>query len=413
LDLPALAALFAAPRPSDAEPAKPVLQAARVDGIDVEAKDGGFSLRAGPIEAADVRLRALHAPTLAALSRPEGPLTGGVEDAALALGLLDSLEFGALEAQELSLSGRQGAGKPRLVGARRLAAKGFAGGVVREASMEGFALDSADGGRLAAEQFSLKGLDVARMLNQAGLRAWRFDHAALAKASGDMPDPDGGRTKFAVDSAEIDLADFREGLPAKVALRFQGFKIDLAARGEEASTGKFLRGLGYAGLDFSGAGAAEWRERTRELEISQLRLDSKDMGALNVAAKFSGVDAGVFNPNPLIAGSLLLAARLNRLEATLEGGALLERLLAAEAKASGGDPAKLRAEYADDLAQLVLAQLGDDPKTQRIAAAIKAYVAHPKKLRLVFSTAKGFGATDLVKSFPEILREIDVEASAE
>lgn len=414
VDLPALARLLAAPRADDQAAAAPIIEAARVEKIALASKDGALSLRAAQFAASDLRLRGFSGATLAALSRPEGPLTGGAQDAALALGLIESIEFGALELSDLTLAGQDAPAGKRIVGARRLVAKGFSGGILREATMEGFGLDSADGGKLAVERLSLDGLDLAHALGGPGLGGLRFARASLAKFSGDTPDPEGGgRLKFSADSAEIDLGNFREGVPTKAAFRFQGFKIDLAGRGEEAASGKILRALGYAALEFSGSGSAEWREATRELEVSQLRLDSKDMGALTLAAKLSGVDAGVFNPNPLVAGSLLLAAKLDRLEATLEGGGLLERMLANEAKASGTDLAELRAEYADNLAKVVIAELGDDDKARRIADAIERYVANPKRLRIAFAAPKGFGALDLMKSFPQILQELEVEASAE
>jgi len=414
LDLPALARLLAAPRAADVAAAAPIVEAARAEKIALASKDGGLELRAAQFAASDIRSRGFSGATLTALSRPEGPLTGGAQDAALALGLIESIEFGALELRDFALAGPGAAGGKHVVGARSLAAKGFSGGILREATLEGFGLEGADGAKLAIERLSLDGLDLAQAFKASGSSALRFARASLTKFSGDAPDPEaGGRLKFSADSAGVDLANFREGVPTKAAFRFEGFKIDLAGRGEEAASGKILRALGYAALEFSGAGAAEWREATRELEVSQLRLDSKDMGALTLAAKFSGVDAGVFNPNPLVAGALLLAARLNRLEATLEGGGLLERLLASEAKSSGTDPARLRAEYADNLAKVAIAELGDDDKARRIADALRRYVANPKRLRIAFAASKGFGALDLMKSFPEILQDLEVEASAE
>ncbi|HTO80044.1 MAG TPA: hypothetical protein VMJ31_09760, partial [Methylocystis sp.] len=227
------------------------------------------------------------------------------------------------------------------------------------------------------------------------------------------PAPDGrGRTKFALQSAALDLGNFRDGAPTKAAARFQGLGVDLAARGEESSAA-FLRGLGYSTLEFSGAADAQWRGASRELDVPKLSLDARGMFALGVSLKLSHVDGAIFTASPLVAVPLLLAARIDRAEATLADPKLLDRLIEQSARQSGVDPARLRADYAHDMGRAILGALGESDKAKRVAAAVERFVLHRGRLRIALTAPQGFGVMDLMKSPPEILQELEVEASAE
>jgi hypothetical protein len=401
-----LARLLENPRAGD-EPTS-VADAAALEKLSVSANDGAFSLSAA-------RLSTLR-PRLGMLSEQASErLTGEPQDRAeLVKEVLAAVAFEALEAQDLSVVGSLApAQAPYSIGARDLAFEGLEAGVARKAQLSSFNLQSEDGGRVSLDSLNFEGLDIAASLTRSGLRALHFDKARLDKLVGDAPAPDGGgRTKFALHSAALDLSNFRDGAPTKAAARFQGLKLDLAAGGETSKAAP-LRALGYSTLEASGAGDAEWREATRELEVSKLSLDAKDMFSLSLRAKLSQVDGAIFTASPLVAASLLFAARVDRVEATLAEASLLDRLIERSARESGGDPVRLRADYAHDMARAILGALGESEKAKRIAAAVERFLLHRARLRIALTAPQGFGVMDLMKSPPEILQELEVEAVAE
>jgi hypothetical protein len=411
VDLAHLAHALAEPRPDEKEAAKPLADKAGIESLAIGSQEGAFSARAAHIGLSSLRLRAFSSEAQRAISQVDATPAKEADQATLALALMDAFVLGSFEAHDLAISGRDAASAGQYaIAARGLAVKGFADRVAQQASIEGFSLQSADGGRLSFERLDFGLLDFAGAL-RAGPRAPFFSSADFSDLEGDAPDPGAGRLKFALKKGGAKFAGFREGVPTKAALNFDGFAIDLTGRDE--SNAKFLRALGYSSLELSGGVDAEWRAATRDLQVERLRIDARDMGAVTLAANFSGVDGAVLSFNPIIASVALLPARLTRFEATLEGGALIDRLIAQEARSSGADSLKLRADYARDLKNAVLAELGESEKSRRLAAAIEKFVASPRRLHVKLTAQKGLGVLDLMKSLPDILADLDVEATAD
>lgn len=411
LDLAQLARLLAGEGAADGEPARLLADAATLDRLAVNANDGAFSLAAARLSTRRPRLAALSEPALRRLS---GETSEPRDDAEIIVNeMLAAIAFETLEAHDLSVLGRVAPAEAYSIGARELSFEGLEKGVAGNARLANFSLKSADGGHMALDALAFEGLDIGAALTRPGLKALHFDRARLERLVGDAPAPDGrGRSKFALDSATLDLGQFRDGAPTRAAVRFQGLSVDLAARGEEASAG-FLRGLGYSTLEFSGAADAQWREASREFDVLKLSLDAKGMFALSVNLKLSRVDGAIFTASPLVAAPLLLAARLDRVEATLTDAKLLDRLIEHSARQSSGDPARLRVDYARDVSRTILGALGESDKAKRIAAAVERFLLHRGRLRIALTAPQGLSVTDFLKSPSEILQELEVEAAAE
>ena len=319
-----------------------------------------------------------------------------------------------MEAHDLALAGHEAPAEASYaIGARDLAFEGLDKGVVRKAQLAGFSSKSADGGRLGVEALAVEGLDIGAAFTRPGLRALHFDRARIERLTGDAPAPDGkGRVKFALASGGLDLGNFRDGAPTKALARFQGLSVDLAARGDDPSAA-FLRGLGYSTLELAGAGDAQWLDARREFEVSKLSLEARDMFVLSLRLKLSHVEGGVFSASPLVAASLLMAARLDRVEATLSNAKLLDRLIEQSARQSGADPAQLRLDYARDMGRAILGALGESDKAKRIAAAVESFLIHRSRLRVALTAPQGLGVMDLIRSPSDILQQLEVGAVAE
>ena len=400
LDLPRFAGLFA----GESAPAGllALADSAALEKLAVSAGEGGVSLTAARLLIRRPRIGALPEK---GESRSEGEIVNDV---------LQTIAFETLEAHDLALTGREGPAEATYaIGARDLAFDGLDKGVARKARLVGYNSQSADGGRLRVEALAFEGLDIGAALTQPRLRALHFDKARIERLAGDAPSPDGkGRVKFALASGALDLGNFRDGAPTKALARFQGLSVDLAARGEDPSAA-FLRGLGYSTLELAGAADAQWVDARRELEVSKLSLEARDMFALSLRLKFSHVKGGVFSASPLVAASLMMAARFDRVEATLSNAKLFDRLIEQSARESGVDPAKLRVDYARDMARAILGTLGDSEKAKRIAAAVERFLNHRSRLRIALKAPQGLGVMDLIRSPSDILQQLEVEAVAE
>jgi hypothetical protein len=398
-------------RENDKEEVKTIEEEADIESVSFTFPDAGLEIHAGPVAALGLRARALAEPPLAGAR--DGAATPE-QGAMLALTALGAMELGAFSARDVLMTGRGAPGeKPYAVKFDRLTLDKVAGAKAREAAIEDFALDSADGGHVALRRLALRGLDFNALLAPGEARTWRLDRAEAEGVVADLPDAGAdGRVKFEIGALGADFANYREGVPTKFAVRLDRLKADLAARGESPAA-HFFTALGYRDVALSFETAGVWREEARAFEIERARVDAKDMGAVTLQATFGNVGASVFSPSPIVSRAAMLTATVTRLEATVEGGGLIDRVLAQEAKSSGGDVSKLRADYARDAGAAIEASLESGDKARRIGEAVTKFLNHPTRLRIKLTSPKGVGALDLGLKRPgEILNELDVEAEA-
>ena len=168
VDLRQLAHVLTAPRAGDAEPATAIEDETTIETATIAFPDAGVEVRAGPVAALGLRGRALAEPPLA----PKGDAGTPEQAAQLALKALGALELGAFGARDVVVTGR-GAGdeKPYSLKFGRLALDRLAGAKAREATIDDFALDSGDGGHVAARHLALRGLDFNALLTAGEARA--------------------------------------------------------------------------------------------------------------------------------------------------------------------------------------------------------------------------------------------------
>jgi hypothetical protein len=398
-------------RESDKEEAKTIEEEAAIERVSFNFPDAGIEIHAGAVTALGLRARALAEPPLA--GAPDAAATPE-QGAMLALTALGAMELGAFGAREVVVTGRGAPGeKPYAVKFGRLTLDKIADAKAREASIEDFTLDSADGGHVALRRLALRGLDFNALLAPGEARTWRLDRAEAEGVVADLPDTGAdGRVKFEIGALGADFANYREGVATKFAVRLNRLKADLAARGESPAA-HFFMALGYRDISLSGELAGVWREEARAFEIERARVDAKDMGAVTLQASFGNVGVSVFSPSPIVSRAAMLTATVTRLEATVEGSGLIDRMLAEEARSSGGDVARLRADYARDAGAAITASLEDSEKARRIGEAVTKFLNHPTRLRIKLTSPKGVGAVDLGLKRPgEILNELEVEAEA-
>lgn len=418
VDLRQFAHLAAAVRVDPQEALKPLIDEESIDSLVMEDKGERLTVKTGRLLLSGVKGRALTAPPGQLFERLEKLDPDKTDaDPTLLKDLIEAVaafDVGALEVKDLSAAGKgEPADKPYTITAGRIAASRIAGAGVGDFAVENFALQSSDGGRVAFGRFGLRDAKLASLLDAP------FPQLSFIELKGldaDLPDGrmgEASRMKFSLADIEGRFADFREIAPTKLSARLDRLAIDLAARGEAPSTAQFLA-LGYRDLDLSAALAGEWREKTQEAVFAPLRIEGRDMGAATLKVTFGNVTGAVFSSMALVSRAAALAASLKSVELTLEGGGLVDRLLALEAKQQKGSVEKARLEYARGAGLAVAAVLGGGDKAKKIADAVSAYILKPRRLTVRLASERGINAFDAMARKPaDILESVEVEAVAE
>lgn len=418
IDLRQLAHLALATRLDSREATKPVVDEESVEQLVSEDKAGRMTTTIGRLAVTGVKGRALPFPLPQLRDRlAKFDAEKADADPALLKDVIDaaaSFDVASLDIREIAATGKGApAESPYTVKIGRIAAGGVANGVLGSLALEDFSLVASDGGRLALKRFGLRDARLASLVESPFPLVSHIEAKGL---DGDLPDArlgESARMKFSLAGAEADFADFREIAPTKLSGRMDRLAIDLAARGEAPSTAQFLA-LGYRNLDLSASLAGEWREKTQEAVFAPLRVEGKDMGAATLHVTFGGVSAAVFSPLAIVSRAAMLASSVKSAELTLDGGALVERVLTLESKTEKKPVDKLRADYARTAGAAVAVVFGGGEKARKIADAVAAYVMKPKRLHVRLVSEKGVNALDAMARKPgDILESMEVEAIAE
>lgn len=418
VDLRQLVHVANAVRLDPQEALKPMIDEESVESLAIADKDARMTMKTGRLVMTGVKARALLTPPSQLFERIGRLDPDKTEaDPTLLKDLIEALasfDVGAIEARDIVAIGKgEPADKPYTISAGRFAASRIAGAGVGDVALDNFSLQSSDGGRIAFTRFGLRDAKLASLLDAP---IPQLSHIELKGLDADLPDgriSETSRMKFNITDLEANFADFREIAPTKLSARLDRLAIDLAARGEAPSTAQFLA-LGYRELDLSAALAGEWREKTQEAVFSPLRVEGRDMGAATLKVTFANVSGAVFSSMALVSKAAALAASVKSLELTVEGGGLIDRLLALEAKQQKGGVEKARAEYAKGADLAVAAVLGGGDKAKKIADAVSAYIMRPRKLMVRLASEKGINAFDALARKPaELLEGMEVEAVAE
>lgn len=329
--------------------------------------------------------------------------------------VLTSVDVGKIEARDIAATGKgEPLDRPYSIKIGRIGAERVAGGAIGDASLENFSLAASDGGVMTIGRVNLRDAALMPALKEEG---WpRLAHIETKHVSGDLPDPktsEKSRVKFGVDNVEADFMNYVENLPSKFSARIDHALIDLAARGETETTAQFLA-LGYRTLDLSAQAAGEWREPTKEATIGPILIDGREMGAAHLTLGLGNVTSAVFSSMPIVSKAAMLAVSINTLDLTIEGGELVDRLLALEAKERGVAPEKARADYAKTAGEAVTELAGGGEKAKRIGAAVSAYIMKPGKLHVKLTAPRGASVLEMSTKKPgEIVESAEIEAVAE
>lgn len=418
VDLRQIVHIALAARTDPNEALKPVIDEDSVERYTIEDPRAGLSVTIGPMKATGVKGRAFLAAPWSFFERFErfDPDKPGADPTLIKdfVDALASVEVASLDIRDIAATGKGApADKPYTVRIGRVFAGKISNAAIGDAALEDFSLVSSDGGKASLKHFGMRDVRVASFVENAYPQ---IGHVEAKGLEADLPDAhlaESSRMKFSLAGVEANFSDFREIAPTKLSAHMDRFVIDLAARGEAPSTAQFLA-LGYRDLDLSAALAGEWAEKSQEATFAPLRFEGKDMGAATLKVTFGNVSSAIFSSMPIVSKAAALAASVKGVEATVEGGGLIDRLLALEAREQKTSVEKARADYARSASRIVAALAGGGDKANRIADAIGAYIMKPKRLHVRLSSQKGVGALDLLAKSPaDILESVDVEATAE
>ncbi|MEZ0170277.1 hypothetical protein [Microvirga sp. TS319] len=352
----------------------------------------------------------------------------------IAADLLGAFDAGLVEATGITFKG-DGKDNKGTGSIARLAYSGANGAQRSEMRMEGIDVGDADGhlkvGAISLSGFSLaptieglKSLDSRSLtdLDSAALRSLvptlgtlRMTGLDIDASSKDEDKPD-ERIRVVLGLMELTADKPVNGIPTNIRFEQRDFSTALPGDSDDELVQQ-LQSLGYKSVDGSLVIAASWNEASKEIAITELSMDGKDMGSLRMTGLIGNVSPDLFSADEATASAALIGAKAKAARIAIENKGLVERYLANAAKEEGASPEALRKLYAGATPLVLSSMIGNSEQAQALGKAIARFIEKPGRLTIEAEpkNPSGFGLMDvMLTSDPKALvNKLKITAKAE
>ena len=401
-----------------------------VDGIAAVSDQGTFSL--DKLSGADIKLGppAMKPSELVALmdkirADPDFGKNSPREMTEFLRTVFAAFEIGTFEATGIKFSAL---GKsPGSIGLMRL--ENFAGTRIGEMRFGDLAFtDETDGTAIKLGSFAIRGFDIVgldamldKIAQGGGPDTMPIDDYAKPRITGiALADLDAvlpGKGKFTIGGITLDTPDWVGFSPITVKGRVEGFSLPVDAI-EDVTAREQFKALGLDTLTVNSAIDLAWKESEESLAVGPIALDIDGVGKAVVGGGFGGVPKSLFE-HPETAEELIGTLDFRSLTLSLENGGAFPKIVDMVAQQQGTTRAKLAQQTAQQVQGGMIMFLGMDQAAAKLGAALKAFIADPKSLKVAIAALEPIPAVAFMKvsqgdqdALGLIKKSITIDASA-
>jgi hypothetical protein len=211
----------------------------------------------------------------------------------------------------------------------------------------------------------------------------------------------------------IDVRAQENGTPSDLRIAIE--KLSAPVPREDPSS-KQLLDLGYTQLEASSRIDIGWDRGKSEISLRETGFEGRDMLNFRLSGTLGNAGKDLFASDIALMQVAALGLNLQSLQLRLENLGLFDRVLQAEARKAGKEPAALRRDWSALAAIALPAMLGDSPAAKTSAGAIARFIASPRVLT-ISATAQpgGIGLADVIAAGDPkaVLGRIDIKADAQ
>lgn len=426
VDLALLERMVDSVRADDAEPLRPLADAATVNDVSIVNADKKTTIGFATVAQKGLKARPFKTDPFKLGEAPTGDsVTDKAARAERTKAFLDdfggSVEIATFSVERATLANSDAAGSGKLAAAA-IAVEGYRDrklGTVklRDFAFEGpsarvafGALDLAD---IAFPPPGLRPNDPGLLATDAYPSIGRGDLTALA-VDVTTPQEDRPASRVAFKVAHIGSTGEREAgrYPKRGDFTVDHLTFDVAT-GEGAATREFAA-MGYGAVDLSGAVATTFDRQAQTLAVQKLLVSGVDMGSMTFALDLANVSPNILSANPSLAKASAFSMLLKRVDLRLTNSGLVERALKHKAERDGRSLAEERRTEMDLFSVSLPQGMGNGPGIRAIGAAVASFIADPKTLHIGIRSKDGLGASDigLIGSPDDLLSKLDIQAEA-
>lgn len=351
--------------------------------------------------------------------------------------LLTAFSSSPTDFDGFSCSGKDDRGRPIDIRSGPMTLGGFQPGTYPEIAVDDFRLDVGGDGWMEFANFTLKAMDfngaIAALrdagadLDEAWFAAnWRklvpvVDGLSISGFGMDVPDEEnaGQRIQASIGAFDVALGDYRNGIPAQVALSASDVEVALPPEAADGA-GAELATLGIDRLNLDYDVSLRWDEATETIAVQRFALAGAQMGSVQLSGTLGNASPDLFSEDVLKAAAASRQLTLKELQIEIVDDGLSSVIIALAAKEENQPPAAFRAMLSGMVQALPLAMLGATEEAMNLGMALRAFVDGRPNLEITLTARDpaGISLADLegFENDPSVLNgkvTIVAEASGE
>lgn len=177
-----------------------------------------------------------------------------------------------------------------------------------------------------------------------------FSGFSMSDARFDIPDGPDSRIAIGMDSFELALNDWFNGIPTDVSFALTNQTLDFDFGPASLADAEMIAMLGLADTPISMSGALSWDRDSETIGVDSITYKWGDLGTVSFSAGLSNATETLFSfdENEMLGAFMTLG--LADFGFTAIDGGIIDQFASIEAFATGGDPQKLRFELAEQAA---------------------------------------------------------------
>ncbi len=370
-----------------------------MDGIEMDIAEGGrFS--AGKMAGRAFAARPLAAPMGSLIEMAPKSAAPADEQtraamAAMTADFFTSVDFGALEMNDIAVQVGGDGKAPPAAKLRRIALDGLKDGRLDRFAIEGLETSAPETFRI--ERMEIAGFDprpsfiaAASATRRAVPQFDRIEISGLAAAPDAAP--------MNIGRIVVEAKDWRDLAPTSLKARVDDASVSLAGAG--AKRAPVLVALGYENVKLSGSLGARYQAERQEFALEELSVRDESIGAARIGAFLGHVSPALASGDETAMKSALAALVFWRADLHLENAGALNRYVAEQARQLGKPASAVRTNLAfagkTAVQSLFSPAGGADTRIARLADAVEVFLKGGKSFDLMLSAPEGIGAIDLM-----------------
>ena len=245
-----------------------------------------------------------------------------------------------------------------------------------------------------------------------------FGGLSLSDVSVDVPDDSSGeRVQASLESFDISLGNYVNGIPTQIGLSAKGAQADLPANSKEEGVQQLLD-MGIERINAGYELDLSWDEAASTIEIAKLLIEAEQLGFVDVSGYLVGASEQLFAADPQMMMMAAMGLGIAELNVSMDNEGFLDIALAQAAAEQGAPVEAFQTQLSAMANGMIVGLLGGVDQAVDLGGAVSSFVGGEAKsvdISIKAKSESGVGLPQIMalQSDPtQVFEYVDIESSA-